>query len=133
MRNLFTLMLLASCLATPLANASPATDTLQAKYKSEGVTKTDAVKGKADWTKQVKGEDGELMSCATCHGSDLSKAGKHHKTSKVIEPMSQRVTAERFTDPKKIEKWFKRNCNDAWGRDCTSQEKADFLAFLLTQ
>jgi len=29
--------------------------------------------------------------------------------------------------------WFKRNCNDAWGRDCTAQEKADFLAFMLAQ
>ncbi|MFA6015010.1 MAG: DUF1924 domain-containing protein [Gallionellaceae bacterium] len=133
MKNLFILMLLAFCWTSPLANASPATDTLQAKYKSEGVSKIDAAKGKADWTKQVKGENGEMMSCATCHGSDLSKAGKHHKTSKVIEPMSIRVVAERLTDPKKIEKWFKRNCNDAWGRDCTFQEKADFLAFLLSQ
>jgi hypothetical protein len=47
--------------------------------------------------------------------------------------MSMKVNAERFTDVKKIEKWFKRNCKDAWGRECTVQEKADFLTFLLAQ
>ena len=34
---------------------------------------------------------------------------------------------------KKIEKWFKRNCKEAWGRECTAQEKADFLTYLITQ
>jgi len=47
--------------------------------------------------------------------------------------MSARVNAERYTDEKKIEKWFKRNCKDTWGRECTAQEKGDFLTFLLAQ
>jgi hypothetical protein len=106
---------------------------LLAKYKADGVTKIDAAKAKADWTKEAKGEDGETISCSTCHGTDFSKPGKHRKTHKVIDPMSPRVNADRFTDEKKIEKWFKRNCNDTWGRECTSQEKADFLSFLTAQ
>ncbi|MDH2915279.1 MAG: DUF1924 domain-containing protein [Gallionella sp.] len=114
------------------AYATPASDAVLAKYKAEGVTKTDVAKAKKDWTREVE-VDGEKMACSTCHGSDFSKAGKHHKTGKTIEPMSMRVNAERFTDEKKIEKWFKRNCKDAWGRECTAQEKADFLAFLLAQ
>jgi hypothetical protein len=133
MNKLFALLALASLFTASAANATPATDALLAKYKSEGVSKTDAAKAKADWTKKTKGEDGEEMSCSTCHGTDFSKAGQHHKTHKVIEPMSTKVNAERFTDEKKIEKWFKRNCKDAWGRECTSQEKADFLTFLLAQ
>ncbi len=116
-----------------VAFATPASDALLAKYKAEGVANIDAEKGKKDWTKEVVIGDGEKMSCATCHGKDFSKAGEHHKTSKVIEPMSMRVNAERYTDEKKIEKWFKRNCKDAWGRECTAQEKADFLTFLLAQ
>ena len=40
--------------------------------------------------------------------------------------------AERFTDAAKSEKWFRRNCNDVVGRECTAAEKADVLAWLLT-
>jgi hypothetical protein len=36
--------------------------------------------------------------------------------------------SDRFSDPEKVEKWFKRNCT--WGRECTAQEKGDFLAYL---
>lgn len=129
----FTAILLAfGLLAVPVAFATPASDSLLAKYKSEGAGKADPAKAKLDWTREVV-VDGEKMSCATCHGSDFSKSGKHHRTGKVIEPMSMKVNAERYTDVKKIEKWFKRNCKDAWGRECTVQEKADFLTFLLAQ
>lgn len=133
MKSIYVLMVATFFAMASTAMATPASDALLAKYKSEGVSKIDAAKGKADWTKEAMGEDGEKMSCSTCHGTDFSKAGKHHKTHKVIEPMSARVNAERFTDEKKIEKWFKRNCKDAWARECTSQEKADFLTFMLAQ
>jgi len=125
------LMVLGLCAAVP-AVATPASDTLLARYKTEGAKAPDATKGKKDWTREEVVE-GEKMSCATCHGSDFSKPGKHHKTGKVIEPMSIKVNAERYSDVKKIEKWFKRNCKDAWGRECTVQEKADFLTFMLAQ
>jgi cytochrome c553 len=125
------LMMLGLFTAVPAA-ATPASDSLLAQYKSEGAGKADPAKAKLDWTREVT-VDGEKMSCATCHGSDFSKSGKHHRTGKVIEPMSMKVNAERYTDVKKIEKWFKRNCKDAWGRECTVQEKADFLTFLLAQ
>jgi hypothetical protein len=127
------LLLVVLIFTVPVAMATPASDSLLAKYKAEGVAKINSAKAKADWTKESKGEDGETISCSTCHGTDFGKAGKHRKTQKVIDPMSTRVNAERFTDEKKIEKWFKRNCNDTWGRECTSQEKADFLTFLLAQ
>jgi len=113
--------------------STPAADALMAQYKAAGVSKVDAAKAKQDWTKEVKNEEGEMVSCSSCHGADMSKAGAHMKTKKVIEPMSRKVNAERFTDEKKIEKWFKRNCKEAWGRECTVQEKADFLSFLISQ
>lgn len=127
------IIVIATLIAASTAMATPATDSLMAKYKADGVSKIDAAKAKTDWTKESKAEDGENISCSTCHGTDLSKAGKHRKTHKVIDPMSPRVNKDRFTDEKKIEKWLKRNCNDTWGRECTSQEKADFLTFLLAQ
>ncbi|MFH2139463.1 MAG: DUF1924 domain-containing protein [Pseudomonadota bacterium] len=132
MKNMTAMFLALGLLAAPVAFATPASDSLLAQYKSEGAGKADAAKAKSDWTREVMVE-GEKMSCATCHGTDFSKPGKHHKTGKVIEPMSMKVNAERYTDVKKIEKWFKRNCKDAWGRECTAQEKADFLTFLLAQ
>ena len=113
--------------------ATPAADELFARYKAEGAAGFDAERGNKNWTKEGKGEGGEKMSCTTCHGADLSQQGNHHKTGKVIQPMAPSANAERFTDVKKIEKWFKRNCNDAWGRECTAQEKGDFLKFLLTK
>lgn len=113
--------------------ATPATDALLAKYKEAGATKVDANKAKQDWVKEVKNAKGETGSCAACHGKDLTKPGKHVETGKVIEPMSPKVTKERFTEEKKIEKWFLRNCKEAWGRECTAQEKADFLSFLIAQ
>jgi cobalamin biosynthesis protein CbiG len=38
----------------------------------------------------------------------------------------------RFIDDTKVEKWYKRNCNDVLGRECTAQEKADLLSWLIT-
>jgi hypothetical protein len=37
-----------------------------------------------------------------------------------------------FTSQRKVDKWFRRNCNDVVGRECTAQEKADVLAYLLS-
>jgi hypothetical protein len=133
MKKIITLFCFVGLISAPAAFATPASDALLANYKAEGVTKFDAEKAKKDWNKEVKGEDGDMISCNTCHGKDLSKSGQHHKTKKVIEPMSVKVNAERFTDEKKIEKWFKRNCKDVWSRECTAQEKGDFLTFLLAQ
>jgi hypothetical protein len=133
MRKVIASLCLVGSFGFSSAFATPASDALLAKYKAEGVSKTDADKGRKDWIKESKDAEGEVISCSTCHGKDLTKEGKHHKTRKVIDPMSPHVNKERFTDEKKVEKWFKRNCKDTWGRECTSQEKADFLTFLLTQ
>jgi hypothetical protein len=127
------LMTVCLLLAAPVALATPATDELFARYKSEGAVGFDAERGSKSWNKETKGEDGEMMSCSTCHGKDLSKEGHHHKTNKLIQPMAPSANKERFTDAKKIEKWFKRNCNDVLARECTAQEKGDFLKFLLSK
>jgi hypothetical protein len=127
------LMAASMLLATSAALATPATDELFARYKSEGAAGFDAARGGENWSKETRGEDGQTMSCASCHGKDLSKEGHHHKTNKVIQPMAPSANRERFTDVKKIEKWFKRNCNDVLARECTAQEKGDFLKYLLSK
>ncbi|GAB1232739.1 DUF1924 domain-containing protein [Ferrigenium sp. UT4] len=133
MRTILAMGCALGMMLSALAMASPASDELLKKYQSEGAGMADPDKGRQNWVREDV-IDGEKMSCSTtCHNSDFAKEGKHHKTGKVIHPMSAKVNPERYTDVKKMEKWFKRNCNDTWGRDCTAQEKTDFLTFMLAQ
>lgn len=75
---------------------------------------------------------GKEWSCATCHSSAPTVEGKHATTGKLISPLAPAFNPERFTDIAKSDKWFRRNCNDVMGRECTSVEKADVLAWLMT-
>lgn len=82
--------------------------------------------------KFFKVKHGNEWSCTSCHTDNPAVKGKHAKTEKPIDPIAPAANAERFTNPKKIEKWFKRNCNDVLDRVCTPLEKGDVLAYLLT-
>lgn len=75
---------------------------------------------------------GKEWSCATCHENPPNHDTRHIVTGKVIKPMSPNVNPDRFIDQTKVEKWFKRNCGDVLGTECTAQEKADVLAWLMT-
>lgn len=75
--------------------------------------------------------DGKNVSCATCHTSDPRNQGKT-RANKVIEPMATVTNPQRFTDAAKVEKWFGRNCKDVLERACTSQEKGDYIKYLIT-
>jgi Domain of unknown function (DUF1924) len=46
--------------------------------------------------------------------------------------MAPHFNPTRFTDTAKTEKWFRRNCNDVVGRECSPGEKADFLTWLVS-
>ncbi len=75
---------------------------------------------------------GNELSCASCHTENPAADGKHAKTGKTIKPLAPAANPERFTDPAKVAKWFKRNCNDVLDRVCTPQEQGDVLTYLLT-
>jgi hypothetical protein len=77
-----------------------------------------------------KSQHGRDWSCASCHTQPPLQQGKHAQTGKTIAPLAPAANAQRFTDPAKVEKWFKRNCNDVLGRACTAQEKGDVLQYL---
>ena len=85
--------------------------------------------GKTFFLAEQKTKKGEMVSCATCHTSDPTKSGKS-RAGKVIEPMAVSANEKRFTDKAKVEKWFKRNCNDVYERNCTALEKGNFIAFM---
>jgi hypothetical protein len=75
---------------------------------------------------------GKEWSCASCHENPPNHDTKHIVTGKVIKPLAPSANPARFTDEARAEKWFKRNCNDVLGRDCSAQEKADVLSWLMT-
>lgn len=74
----------------------------------------------------------DTPACTSCHGKDPRAAGRT-LSGKVIEPVALSVTPGRYADPAKVEKWFKRNCNEVLGRACTPLEKGDWLSFMRSQ
>ena len=105
---------------------------LQAEYEAIAGTEVtnfnglSAVRG-GEFFRSTHGSD---WSCATCHTAKPMVPGRHARTGNVVQPLAPAANAERFTDPVKVEKWFKRNCGDVLGRACTAQEKGDVVAFL---
>ena len=75
---------------------------------------------------------GREWSCASCHGKVPLGTGHHARTGKLIEPLAPAANATRLTDPARVEKWLRRNCNDVVGRECTALEKADVALWLTT-
>ena len=74
----------------------------------------------------------DTPGCTACHTTNLAMPGQQTRTGKTIEPMAASVAPRRYTDFANVEKWFKRNCGDVLGRECTLAEKGDLLAYLLS-
>jgi hypothetical protein len=142
------ILITASLFAAGVAQAATVDERL-ADYQRQGAKNFSAQTGEALWNKEfaeaatgpsvargprlgpvADSRSGKPRSCATCHGRNLGEAGKHAETGKAIEPMRPAVNAKRLTDAKQIEKWFLRNCKWTYGRECTPQEKGDFLMFI---
>jgi hypothetical protein len=103
-------------------------------YRNAGAGPFSPDAGGSAWTHEHQSSSGvDTRSCASCHGADLTQPGRHVKTGKSIEPMALSVNPVRLSDPKKVEKWFRRNCRWTLGRECTPQEKGDFIQFMTSQ
>jgi hypothetical protein len=74
---------------------------------------------------------GKEWSCASCHGTLPTQPGKHASTGKSIGALAPSANAQRFSDAARVEKWFRRNCNDVLGRECSAAEKADVMSWLI--
>ena len=98
------------------------------RYAAEAGRAPEAARGRQFFGTAHRGE----WSCATCHGATPLTAGRHASTGKAIGALAPAANGDRFTDAAKTEKWFRRNCNDVVGRECTAAEKADTLAWLLS-
>lgn len=109
------------------AAAAPGDDSL-ATYQRQGAGPFSAAAGERAFTVKHQTE-GESRSCTTCHGTDLTKPGKHAKTGKPIDPLAVSANPKGLADPAKVEKWLGRNCRWTLGRDCSPQEKGDFVTY----
>ncbi len=133
MKPVFKTSALLACLAVVLplsANASAILDGYQAQAKQENAAFKEFSAAAGQKLYSTAGPT--QLSCASCHTDSPKVAGKHAKTNKVIDPLAPSVNAKRFTDTAQVEKWFKRNCNDVLKRACTTQEKGDFVAYVLS-
>jgi len=130
MKNLSSLALVYAAVAVlPNAPAYAITAVEQlAAYTARSGTAAQPARGQQLFTAR----HGKEWSCASCHAATPTVEGKHASTAKAIGPLAPAFNPERFTDSAKTEKWFRRNCNDAMGRECTAAEKADVLSWLLT-
>ena len=74
----------------------------------------------------------DTPSCTSCHGKSPTESGMT-RAGKEIAPMARSKSSTRYMDPKKVEKWFRRNCKSVLGRVCSPREKGDFLTYMATQ
>ncbi len=123
----------------PAVRADPARDAIlsglaaQAKQADPAFAGFSAERGQALYRGQHSTGDPKVTACASCHGEDPRAAGQNVKTGKPIGPMAVSANPKRFTSQADVEKWFRRNCKDVLGRDCTAVEKGDFVTFMAGQ
>ncbi len=124
------------CVSAALLSGAALLPAAQATTPSEQLAAFSALAGSPPSTERGRTlfttRQGREWSCSSCHGAEPRQDGKHASTGKVIAPLAPAVNAQRFTDVAKTEKWFRRNCNDVIGRECSPAEKADVLSWLLT-
>ncbi len=108
--------------------ATPGAMLMLERYSAEAELPLNPARGRELWHRDMNGR-----SCLSCHTDSVYSKGRHERTGKVIEPMAPSVNPNRYKKPKKIEKWFLRNCKWTYGRPCTAQEKGDMLLWLSEQ
>jgi hypothetical protein len=125
--SILALLLTASSLVAATSLAATASEQLAA-FSAAASTAPQAANGQRFFT----ATHGRQWSCSSCHGSVPTREGKHAGTGKAIGALAPAVDPSRFADAAKTEKWFRRNCNDVLGRECSASEKADVLAWLMS-
>ncbi len=137
MRKILILLSVFISLPSLVAFAGPREDILAqlealAKKDDANFVAFDAKRGEELYFAKFSTGKAETPSCTSCHSNSPTDMGET-RAGKPIDPLAVSKTPDRFTDPKKVEKWFRRNCKSVLGRECTAQEKGDFITFMLTQ
>jgi cytochrome c peroxidase len=129
---LINLPLIGLALISGQAGAADTPTSLMAHYATQaGVPpqSLSADRGALLYRSEHPGSAGTQVSCASCHTASPRQPGRT-RVGKRIEPLAPVANPERFTDAAKVEKWFRRNCTDVLKRECSAQEKGDFIAWL---
>ena len=124
-RRLAAVLATAALLGSAAQAATPAE--LLAGYNAQAVMAASPQRGEQFFN----ATHGKEWSCTSCHGTTPTQAGKHASTGKAIGALAPSANTQRFSDAAKVEKWFRRNCNDVLGRECSAAEKADVMSWLI--
>ena len=130
--------LLLAALLLPLDSYAASRDELLGQYAlsvraaSPAFSGFSAVRGEKLHVTKFAGGKAETPACTSCHAVSPRSAGRT-PAGKSIEALAVSLTPTRYTDPAKVEKWFKRNCHDVLGRECTPLEKGDWLSYMIGQ
>lgn len=100
-----------------------------ADYTRQAKAAASPERGQQLFTRKFGG--GLFESCSDCHTAVPTVKGKDLATEKVIAPLAPAANPKRFTDSGRVENFFRINCKDVVGRECTAQEKADLLSWLI--
>lgn len=103
-----------------------------AKAENPSFSGFSAARGKTLHGHSFAGGKPDTPACTSCHGKEARSAGRN-PAGKTIEAMALSASPSRYTDRAKVEKWFKRNCNEVLGRECSPLEKGDWLTFMIGQ
>ncbi|MEO8544134.1 MAG: DUF1924 domain-containing protein [Burkholderiaceae bacterium] len=98
------------------------------RFVAQAGVPANADRGKAFFNARHGGE----WSCSSCHGNPPVKTGQHASTGKEIASLAPAFNAKTFIDSARVDKWFRRNCNDVLSHECSATEKADVLAWLIS-
>jgi hypothetical protein len=131
-RRLFCSGLAALGMASTVAVAADSPASLMAHYAQAAgvpVSALSATRGETLYRTEHPGRNGKAVSCASCHTASPKQAGQT-RVGKPIDPLAPAANPQRFTDAAKVEKWFRRNCQDVLARECSAQDKGDFIAWL---
>ncbi|HEX6959126.1 MAG TPA: DUF1924 domain-containing protein [Ferrovibrio sp.] len=104
-----------------------------ARAADSGFAGFSAARGETLYRTTWAGSDARTPSCMSCHTSDPKQPGRNAKTGRPIDPAAVSVNPQRYTDLTEVEKHFARDCKSVLGRDCTPQERGDYLTFMIGQ
>jgi len=128
---------MALALASVAAAAAPREDLLAAyaaaaRKADPAFSGFSAARGDSLHRQSFAGGKSETPACTSCHSNDPRAAGRT-PAGKAIDPMAASTNPARYSDPAKVEKWFRRNCNEVLGRECSAQEKGDWLSYMISR
>lgn len=124
----------------------------EARRENSGFTGFSAARGQDFYYRSHRLTDDSEYSCASCHHQDPRKEqfahhdkipcrachypdqyrGGGHTIRRQLLPFAPIANEARFTDPIRVEKWFKKNCEFVLERACTATEKGDLIQWLLS-